>query len=80
MILNGHDYTLTVAPGADWALMAAIALCFNDCLNEPRPTGGGRWRRKSKEADAWGSDGEGAGAGAEGAEQGQSSHSTGPQS
>lgn len=51
MILNGHDYTVTVAPGADWALMAALTLCFNDCLNEPRPTGGGRWRRKSSSAD-----------------------------
>lgn len=53
LVLNGHDYTVTVAPGADWALMAAVALCFNDCLNEPRPTGGGRWRGKSREADEW---------------------------
>lgn len=44
---------MTVAPGADWALMAALTLCFNDCLNEPRPTGGGRWRRKSKGAEDW---------------------------
>lgn len=50
-ILNGHDYTVTVAPGVDFALVAGITLCFNDCLNEPRPTGGGRFRRKSRGAE-----------------------------